>query len=162
ATANNAPVPKLTRGNLAYGKVTTQINNNQRLAVTFQYDGTTAQYAVLRGASNRTLTVTAGLNGSTPQISAPSAFGTLDTGGPLAGLNYTWVPTSRLLFQFVGNWMRKPQNQESSSGVLGPTKIITSNPQGNIAGSLTTVAQEGSFGQRNISIRTMTYLYPSL
>ena len=162
ATANNAPVPKQTRGNLIYGKVTAQVNSSQRLAATFQYDATTAKDAVLRGASNRTLTVTAGLNGSTPQISAPSAFGTLITGGPLAGVNYTWVPTSRLLFQFVGNWMKKPQNQEPSSGLLGPTKIITSNPQGNIAGSLTTVSQEGSYGQRNISERRLTYLAPSL
>ncbi len=162
ATANNAPVPKETRGNLVYGKVTTQVNANQRLAVTFQYDATTARYAVLRGASNRTLTVTAGLNGSTPQISAPSAFGTLITGGPLAGVNYTWVPTSRLLFQFAGNWMTKPQNQEPSSGGLSPTKIVTSNPQNNIAGSLTTISQEGSYGQRNVSERTLMYLNPSL
>src|SRR5262249_51240575 len=43
-----------------------------------------------------------------------------------------------------------------------PTKVIQSNPQNNILGSLTTVAQEGGFGSVDTSHRSMTYLSPSM
>ena len=45
---------------------------------------------------------------------------------------------------------------------LGPTKIIQSNAAGNIAGNLTTIAQEGSFGAIDTADRSMLYLAPSM
>ena len=42
------------------------------------------------------------------------------------------------------------------------SKVIQTNAAGNIAGSLTTVAQEGNFGETDISNRSMLYLYPSV
>ena len=37
-TFNNAPVPVSSRGNLWFMKITAQVNNNQRLQVSVQYD----------------------------------------------------------------------------------------------------------------------------
>ena len=45
---------------------------------------------------------------------------------------------------------------------LVPTKVIQSNPTGNILGSLTTIAQEGGFGAIDTSHRSMIYLSPSM
>ena len=49
-TFNNAPVTGLNRGNLWFMKVTTQVNNNQRLQVSVQYDKVTQENAVIRGS----------------------------------------------------------------------------------------------------------------
>jgi hypothetical protein len=96
------------------------------------------------------------------QISAPSAFGNLTKGGPLASYNYNWVMSSNRLFQFVGSFMfNKPNDYEPIDG-LTATKVIQSNPTGNILGSLTTIAQEGGFGATDTSHRSMTYLSPSM
>ena len=48
-TFNNAPVPVQNRGNLWFLKVTTQLNNNQRLQVSVQYDRVIQENAVVRG-----------------------------------------------------------------------------------------------------------------
>ena len=82
------------------------------------------------------------------QIVNPSAFGTLVKGGPLAAFNYNWVMSSNKVFQFVGSVMVNKPNDYVPNGsqALIPTKIIQSNPTGNILGNLTTIAQEGGFG----------------
>ena len=56
--------------------------------------------------------------------------------------------------------VNKPQNSEPS-GAFDVTKVIQTNAANNIAGSLTTIAQEGSFGVVDNSDRSMLYLYPS-
>jgi hypothetical protein len=173
-TFNNAPVPVFNRGNLWFLKVTTQLNNNQRLQVSMQYDKVTQENAVVRGlvAPGRTIGSTStgiGTNGSTTngapmQIVNPSAFGTLVKGGPLASFNYNWVMSSSRVFQFVGSFMFNKPNDYLPNGNTGivPTKVIQSNPTGNILGSLTTIAQEGGFGAIDTSHRSMIYLSPSM
>ena len=160
-TLNNAPIPRERRGNQIYVKVTSQMNSAHRLSGSFQYDKTRAKNAVIRSSLVGATSATGGLSSATPQLVNPSAFGDLVTGGPLVGVNYTWVIRSTQLFQFVGSWMvNKPQNAESSDGIA-VTKVIQSNAAGDIAGSLTTVAQEGDFGVTDRSDRSMLYLYPS-
>ncbi|OLD12787.1 MAG: hypothetical protein AUJ01_15865 [Acidobacteria bacterium 13_1_40CM_3_65_5] len=165
-TLNNAPVPVEMRGNLWFAKGTMQPRNDHRLSVSFQYDKVNQKNAVIRGlvAPGRTLgSTTTGLSSSTMQITNPSAFGTLIKGGPLASFNYNWVMSSTRLFQFVGSFMfNKPNDYEPNDGALTPTKIIQSNPAGNILGSLTTIAQEGGFGAVDTSHRSMVYLSPSI
>ena len=172
-TFNNAPVPVLRRGNLWFLKGTAQLHNDHRLSVSFQYDRTTQANAVIRGAvqPGRTLVqltsaitgTTTGISGSTPQNTNPSAFGTLIKGGPLASFNYNWVMSSNRLFQFVGSVMvNKPNDFQPVDGTLTPTKIIQTNPTGNILGSLTTTAVEGGLGAIDTSHRSMTYLSPSI
>ena len=166
-TVNNAPVPVQGRGNLWFLKGTTQLRTEQRLSVSFQYDKVTQQNAVIRGlvAPGRTLgSTTTGLSDATMQITNPSAFGTLVKGGPLASFNYNWVMSSTRLFQFVGSFMLNKPNDYIPNDGLGPamTKVIQSNPTGNILGSLTTIAQEGGFGSIDTSHRSMTYLSPSM
>ena len=51
-TLNNAPVPRETRGNLYFGKISGQMSANHRVAVTLQYDPTTQANAVIRSATN--------------------------------------------------------------------------------------------------------------
>jgi len=171
-TFNNAPVPVQRRGNLWFLKATTELRTDHRLSISFQYDKTTQANAVIRGSvaparalgslTSSTTAITA-LGGPTPQIVNPSAFGTLIKGGPLASFNYNWVMTSTRLFQLVGSFMlNKPNDYEPSAGGLTPTKVIQSNPIGNILGSLTTTAVEGSFGAVDTSHRSMTYLSPSI
>src|SRR4029079_296202 len=54
-------------------------------------------------------------------------------------------------------------NAEPDAGTpLGPTKVIQTNAAGNIAGNLTTIAQEGSFGAIDTANRSMLYLAPSM
>lgn len=165
-TLNNAPVPRERRGNLWFVKVTTQLSNNHRLSGTFQYDRTIQKNAVIRGsvAPGRSLGSTgSGLSSATMQVTDPSAFGTLTKGGPLVGASYNWIISSTKLFQFVTSWMiSKPNNfGPNEDAPLGVTKVIQSNPSGNIAASLTTIAQEGSFGSIDTSERSMLYLAPS-
>ena len=160
-TLNNAPVPRQRRGNLIYVKGTAQLTQGQRLAATFQWDRIIAHNGVMRSSGTGAPSATSGLSSATPQLVAPSAFGDQITGGPLTGVNYTWVMRSNLLFQFIGSWMiNKPQNAEPI-GTLDLTKVIQTNAAGNIAGSLTTIANEGSFGEIEVSNRSMLYLYPS-
>jgi hypothetical protein len=173
-TFNNAVVPVERRGNLWFGKVTTQLQNNHRLQVSFQYDRTVQANAVFRGtvAPNRNLgvltsatsTPAGALSTATPQIVAASALGTLVKGGPLASFNYNWVVSSTKVFQFVGSVMvNKPNDLQPLDGQgLIPTKIIQTNPSGDILGSLTTVAMEGGFGAIDTSHRSMVYLSPSM
>src|SRR6185295_15085520 len=67
-----------------------------------------------------------------------------------------------LLFQFIASDMvNKPQNS-APQGAIGTSRVIQTNAAGNIAGSLTTIAQEGDFGEVDTSNRSMLYLYPSL
>lgn len=166
-TQNNAPVPQERRGHQWYMKVTTQLSPNHRLQGQFQWDRTTARNGIIRSSAIGATSGTSGISSLSPQQVAPDAFGSLITGGPLAGVNYTWVMKPTVLFQFVGSYMiNKPQNAEPQSA-LGPTRIIQSNivnslPTNNIGGSLTTVAQEGNFGVVDTSDRSMLYLYPSL
>jgi hypothetical protein len=160
-TLNNAPVPRQRRGNLVYVKGTAQLTQGQRVAATFQWDRIVAHNGVMRSSGTGAPSATSGLSSATPQLVAPSAFGDQITGGPLTGVNYTWVLRSNLLFQFIGSWMiNKPQNAEPIGG-LDVTKVIQTNAAGNIAGSLTTIANEGSFGEIEVSNRSMLYLYPS-
>jgi hypothetical protein len=166
-TVNNAPVPRERRGNLYFVKVTSQLRPNHRLAATYQYDRSTAANAVIRGTvepGRSFASLSTGLNSATMQITSPTAFGTRITGGPLAGANYNWVMSNTRLFQFVASWMiSKPSNAEPNDGVpLAPTKIIQTNSAGNIAGSLTTIAQEGGFGAIDKADRSMLYLAPSM
>jgi hypothetical protein len=172
-TFSNAPVPVLRRGNLWFLKGTAQLHDDHRLSVSFQYDRTTQANAVIRGAvaPGRTLGqltsaitgTTTGISSSTPQNTDPSAFGTLIKGGPLASFNYNWVMSSNRLFQFVGSVMvNKPNDYDPAGGGLTPTRIIQTNPAGNILGSLTTTAVEGGFGAIDTSHRSMTYLSPSI
>ncbi len=171
-TFNNAPVPVQRRGNLWFAKITTQLYANHRLQVSFQYDRTVQANAIFRGtvAPNRNLglltsgTTTGTLSSATPQIVSPSAFGTLVKGGPLASFNYNWVMSSTKLFQFVGSFMiNKPNDLQPLDGQgLIPTKIIQTNPAGDILGSLTTSAMEGGFGAIDTSHRSMIYLSPSM
>ena len=166
-TFNNAPVPVASRGNLWFMKITTQVNNNQRLQVSVQYDKVIQENAVIRGsvAPGRTIgSTTTGLSSATMQIADPSAFGTLVKGGPLASFNYNWVMGSNRVFQFVGSVMFNKPNDYLPNGSTGliPTRVIQSNPTGNILGSLTTIAQEGGFGAIDTSHRSMTYLSPSM
>ena len=170
-TFNNAPVPIERRGNLWFLKGTTQVHDNHRLQVSFQYDRTVQANAIFRGTvgPNRNLGLsvsgtTNGLSNSTPQITTPSAFGTLVKGGPLASFNYNWVVSSTKVFQFVGSFMiNKPNDLQPNDGqALMPTKVIQSNPSGSILGSLTTISQEGGFGAVDTSHRSMVYLSPSM
>jgi hypothetical protein len=166
-TVNNAPVPRERRGNLYFLKVTGQYNSAHRLSTTFQYDRTRANNAVIRGTvePGRTFaSLTTGISSATMQITNPSAFGTRITGGPLVGANYNWVISNTKLFQFVTSWMiSKPSNAEPNAGLaIGPTKIIQTNADGNILGSLTTIAQEGSFGAIDKADRSMLYMAPSM
>jgi hypothetical protein len=170
-TFNNAPVPVQRRGNLWFLKGTAQLHTAHRLQVSFQYDRTVQANAIVRGtvAPNRNLglltsSTTAPTWSATPQITAPSAFGTLIKGGPLASFNYNWVVNSSKVFQFVGSFMiNKPNDLQPLDGQgLIPTKVIQSNPQGNILGSLTTTAVEGGFGGTDTSHRSMIYLSPSM
>jgi Carboxypeptidase regulatory-like domain len=166
-TFNNATVPVSSRGNLWFMKITTQVNTNQRLQVSVQYDKVIQENAVIRGsvAPGRTIgSTTTGLSSATMQIADPSAFGTLVKGGPLASFNYNWVMGSNRVFQFVGSFMFNKPNDYVPNGstALIPTRVIQSNPTGNILGSLTTIAQEGGFGAIDTSHRSMTYLSPSM
>jgi len=170
-TFSNAPVPVQRRGNLWFGKLTTQLGASHRLQVSFQYDRTIQANAIVRGTvgPNRNLglltsSTTAPTWSSTPQITASSAFGTLVKGGPLASFNYNWVVSSAKVFQFVGSFMiNKPNDLQPNDGQgLIPTKVIQTNPQGNILGSLTTTAVEGGFGGTDTSHRSMIYLSPSM
>src|SRR5947207_596326 len=88
----------------------------------------------------------------------------LTLGGPLASFNYNWVVSSTKVFQFVGSFMvNKPNDlQPNDAQALGPTKVIQTNPAGDILGSLTTVGLEGGFGGTDTSHRSMTYLSPSM
>jgi hypothetical protein len=52
-TLNNAPVPRERRGNQVYLKGTTQIHNDHRLQVSFQWDRTTAHNSVIRSSPPR-------------------------------------------------------------------------------------------------------------
>jgi len=161
-TVNNAQVPLQRRGNQIYLKGTAQLNTNHRLAGSFQWDRTYGNNAVLRTSGTGAPSTTAGLSSATPALATPSAWGNLVTGGPLAGGNYTWIVRSNLLFQFIASYMvNKPQNSEPS-GTLDVSKVIQTNAANNITGSLTTIAQEGSFGMVDVSNRSMLYLYPSL
>src|SRR5262249_54797337 len=131
------------------------------------YDRTIQANAVIRGtvAPGRSLGgTTSGLSGATQQIAAPSAFGTLVKGGPLASFNYNWVISSSKVFQFVGSFMiNKPNDLQPNDGQsLATTKVIQSNPSGDILGSLTTTALEGGFGAIDTSHRSMIYLSPSM
>src|SRR5882762_2709605 len=157
-TFNNAAVPVQRRGNLWFAKLTTQLHSNHRLQVSLQYDRTIQANAIFRGtaAPNRSLglltsitTLPAGLvSSATPQIVAASALGTLIKGGPLVSANYNWVVSSTKVFQLVGSVMvNKPNDLQPNDGqALIPTRVIQSNPSGNILGSLTTTALEGGFG----------------
>ena len=173
-TFNNAAVPVQKRGNLWFLKGTAQLTNGHRLQVSFQYDRTVQANALFRGtaAPNRNLglltsgttTANPALSSATPQIVAPSALGTLVKGGPLASFNYNWVVSSTKVLQLVGSFMiNKPNDLQPLDGQgLVPTKIIQTNPQGNILGSLTTTAMEGGFGAIDTSHRSMIYLSPSM
>src|SRR5947207_15710077 len=170
-TFNNAPVPVERRCNLWFLKGTAELRQNHRLQVSFQYDRTIQANAIFRGAigPSRSLGVStsstsSGLSSSTPQITASSAFGTLIKGGPLASFNYNWVVSSTKVFQFVGSFMiNKPNDLQPIDGQgLVPTKVIQTNGQGNILGSLTTTALEGGFGGTDTSHRSMIYLSPSM
>jgi hypothetical protein len=170
-TFNNAAVPAQKRGNLWFFKATTQLQQSHRLQVTFQYDRTIQANALFRGTvgPNRNLglltsSTTTGLGSATPQIVNPSALGTLVKGGPLASFNYNWVASSTKVFQFVGSFMfNKPNDLQpgDQQGII-PTKVIQTNPQNNILGSLTTTAIEGGFGGTDTSHRSMMYLSPSM
>jgi len=170
-TFNNAQLPVQRRGNLWFMKATAQVRNNHRLQVSLQYDRTIQANAIFRGTvgPNRSLglltsSTTAGLGSATPQITAPSALGTLVKGGPLASFNYNWVVSPSKVFQLVGSFMiNKPNDLQPNDGqALSPTKVIQSNPTGNILGSLTTTALEGGFGAIDTSHRSMIYLSPSM
>src|SRR5262245_13333391 len=170
-TFNNTAVPVQKRGNLWFLKLTTQLKTDHRLQASFQYDRTIQANAIFRGTvgPNRNLglltsSTTTGLGSSTPQIVASPALGTLVKGGPLASFNYNWVITPTRLFQFVGSFMvNKPNDLQPNDGqALIATKIIQSNPQGNILGNLTTTALEGGFGAIDTSHRSMIYLSPSI
>jgi hypothetical protein len=166
-TFNNAPVPVQSRGNLWFVKGTAQLSTSQRVQVSLQYDRVVQENAVIRGSvgPGRSVGSTAGgLSSATMQNTNPSAFGTLVKGGPLASFNYNWVMSPTRVFQFVGSFMfNKPNDYVPNGGEdLIPTRIIQSNPAGNILGSLTTIAQEGGFGARDTSHRSMTYLSPSV
>jgi hypothetical protein len=170
-TVNNAPVPVEKRGNLWFLKSTAELRQNHRLQVSFQYDRTIQANAIFRGAvgASRSLGQStsgtgSGLSSSTPQLTASSAFGTLIKGGPLASFNYNWVVSSTKVFQFVGSFMiNKPNDLQPGDGQgLIPTKVIQSNPSGNILGSLTTTALEGGFGAIDTSHRSMIYVSPSM
>ena len=161
-TLNNAQVPLQRRGNQIYVKGTADLGRQQRLQVSFQWDRTNAENAVLRMTGTGAPSSTMGLSSATPALAAPSAWGTLVTGGPLVGVNYTWVLRSNMLFQFIASDMiNKPQNS-APQGAIGTSRVIQTNAAGNIAGSLTTIAQEGDFGVVDTSDRSMLYLYPSL
>jgi hypothetical protein len=161
-TVNNAQVPLQRRGNQIYVKGTAELSASQRISASFQWDRTDAVNAVLRTTGTGAPSTTVGLSSATPALAASSAWGSLVTGGPLAGVNYTWVARSNLLFQFIGSDMvNKPQNSEPQ-GAIAPSKVIQTNAAGNITGSLTTIAQEGNFGTTDISNRSMLYLYPSI
>jgi hypothetical protein len=170
-TFNNTAVPVERRGNLWFTKLTTQLRNDHRLQVSWQYDRTVQADAIFRGTvgPNRNLglltsSTSSGLGSSVPQIVAPSALGTLVKGGPLASFNYNWVVSSSKVFQLVGSLMiNKPNDLQPNEGqALTPTKIIQSNPAGNILGNLTTIAMEGGFGAIDTSHRSMTYVSPSM
>ena len=166
-TFNNAPVPVENRGNLWFAKGTMQLSNSQRVQVSLQYDRVVQENAVIRGsvAPGRSIgSTTGGLSSATMQNTNPSAFGTLVKGGPLASFNYNWVMSQSRVFQFVGSFMFNKPNDYLPNGdqALVPTKVIQSNPAGNILGSLTTIAQEGGYGARDTSHRSMTYLSPSV
>jgi carboxypeptidase family protein len=171
-TFNNAVVPVQKRGNLWFLKGTAQLSNAHRLQVSFQYDRTIQANAIFRGtaAPNRNLglltsgTTVGTLSTATPQIVAASALGTLVKGGPLASFNYNWVVSSTKVFQVVGSFMvNKPNDLLPADGQgLIPTRIIQTNPQGNILGSLTTTAIEGGFGGADTSHRSMIYVSPSM
>jgi hypothetical protein len=161
-TVNNAQVPLERRGNQIYVKGTAELSAAHRLTGSFQWDRTDAINAVLRTTGTGAPSTTVGLSSATPALASPSAWGNLVTGGPLLGVNYTWVMRSNLLFQFIGSDMiNKPQNSEPQ-GAIATSHVIQTNAAGNIAGSLTTVAQEGNFGETDISNRSMLYLYPSI
>ncbi|MEO5894332.1 MAG: TonB-dependent receptor [Vicinamibacterales bacterium] len=160
-TLNNAPVARERRGNQIYGKVTTQLHRDHRLTASMQYDKTRARHALIRSSAIGATSASGGLSSATAQQVSPTAFGDQVTGGPLFGTNYTWVVRSNQVFQFIGSWMvNKPQNAEPS-GDFGVTRVIQTNSANNIAGSLTTIAQEGSLGVVDRSDRSMLYLYPS-
>ena len=171
-TQNNAPVPAENRGNLWFLKGTSQLRNNHRLQVSFQWDRAVQTNGVIRSTVNPSSTAgvtgvlgspTVGLSGATPQLADPSAFGAQVRGGPLVGANYNWVMSSTRFFQFVGSWMSKVANLQPNDGdTAAPTKVIQTNAAGNIAGNLTTISETGSFGGASLSTRTMIYLSPSV
>src|SRR5436190_5167847 len=170
-TFNNTVVPVQRRGNLWFVKGTLQMARDHRLQVSLQYDRTIQANAIFRGtvAPNRSLGIltsstSTGLGSATPQIVAPSAFGTLVKGGPLVSMNYNWVVTPTKVFQLVGSLMiNKPNDLQPNDGQnIIPTKIIQTNSAGNILGSLTTTSIEGGFGGTDTSHRSMVYLSPSM
>lgn len=161
-TQNNAPVAQERRGHQWYVKVTSQLSPNHRLQGQFQWDRTTARNGIIRSSAIGATSGTSGISSLSPQLVDPSAFGNLITGGPLAGMNYTWVMKPTVLFQFIGSYMiNKPQNAEPEGG-LAATRIVQQNRDNDINGSLTTLTQTGNFGVVDKSDRSMLYLYPSL
>ena len=59
--------------------------------------------------------------------------------------------------------INEPNDLQPNDGqALSVTKIIQTNPQGNILGNLTTTAIEGGFGGVDTSHRSMIYLSPSM
>ena len=93
------------RGNQLYVKLTSQVNNAHRLSASMQYDKTRAKNALIRSSAIGASSASGGLSSATPQQVATSGFGDLVTGGPLFGVNYSWVVKSNQLFQFIGSWM---------------------------------------------------------
>src|SRR5260370_14968432 len=79
-TFNNAPVPVSSRGNLWFLKLTTQLNNNQRLQVSLQYDKVIQENAIIRGTSatsSKPGSTSTALSSATMQSTNPSAFARL-------------------------------------------------------------------------------------
>src|ERR1051326_6069126 len=175
-TFNNTIVPVQRRGNLWFLKGTAQLASNHRLQVSLQYDRTTQANAIFRGSvgPGRNLGFVTSSTGTgslgTPasrfaaQVVSASAFGTLVKGGPLVSANYNWVVTPTKVVQIVGSFMiNKPNDLQPNDGQgIIPTKVISTNPAGNILGSLTTTSIEGGFGGTDTSHRSMIYLSPSM
>ena len=167
-TFNNAPVPVDNRGNLWFIKGTTQLDEQPAAA---------GERPVRQGDAGERRHPRLGRAGADDRfdhrpVSAarrckstnPSAFGTLVKGGPLASFNYNWVVSSNKVFQFVGSFMFNKPNDYVPNGSAGadPDQGHSEQPDGNILGSLTTIAQEGGFGAIDTSHRSMIYLSPSM
>ncbi len=125
------------RGSLWYGKVTTQFNAANRLAVGFGYDRIDIHNTV----------------GET-RYSLPEALATQERGGPLVSVQYTSTLTPTLLLAVSGGYNKKPSIDVSQGS--GPRLRYHSAYLGNL------VRYEGNYYRDYDSNRETFYFHPNV
>jgi len=139
-----AGAPRDTRQHVLR-KVSAQLSDNHRFAATLQYDPTTQANDLVRSVHELRRRAAC----------SPEAFGDPGAGRAVRRRQlHLGRQLDAAVSSFVANYMSKSSDTEPSNG-MGVTRIIQSNPAGNIAGSLSTIGQEGSYGVKETSTRKL-------